>query len=307
MRAGLRAFDLSRDDVALAALLTANSEEPETVADVHAWFGNEVTGSVWYGVMATDGLAYADVYRQPWHDPQQFACRVLVAEADRRHGIGRRLLAEISDFARAHGAKTLRGPVRENSPAGRAFADLHGATVVRHFYESTLDPRTVDQALLAKPVPPGVVIVSFAELGDTEEHRLAHWRLNERLGQDQPGDIGRRERSFEAYTRQVFHGSWFSAAGQFIAIADGAWVGIGAVGYFEETNSLYHMFTGVDSAYRGRGIASALKRATIAYALEIGADYLETGNDSTNAPMLAVNAAYGYVRRPGFWDMRYPL
>jgi mycothiol synthase len=55
--------------------------------------------------------------------------------------------------------------------------------------------------------------------------------------------------------------------------------------------------TGVDRAHRGRGIALALKRATIAYAIATGVEVMETHNDSRNQPMLAINQALGY--RPG--------
>lgn len=307
MGPGLRLFDLERDDEALAALLTASDKEPVSVADVHDWFGNEVAGAIFHAVMPTGGAGYAEVYRQPWQLPGQFTCRVVVGEADRRRGLGSQLLAEITRFAASKGAGSLRGSVREACTAGRAFARSHGFTMVRHLFESRLDPRTVDPSLLTRPAPPGVVIAAFDELGDTGEHRRMHWQLNERLGQDQPGDIGHAQRSFAAYTAQVFDSSWFRAAGQFIAISDQAWVGIGAVGYFESTNSLYHMFTGVEAAYRGRGIGSALKRASIAYALDTGAAYLLASNDSTNAPMLAINKAFGYVAQPGLFDLQRSL
>jgi GNAT superfamily N-acetyltransferase len=98
--------------------------------------------------------------------------------------------------------------------------------------------------------------------------------------------------------------SWFRPAGQFIALDGDVWAGVAAVGYTESRNLLYHNMTGVDRAYRGRGIASALKWATIAYAIETGAAVLETHNDSSNAPMLAINRAFGYRSEPGYSDLR---
>ena len=60
------------------------------------------------------------------------------------------------------------------------------------------------------------------------------------------------------------------------------------------TTVAYHDMTAVRRAYRGRGIAGALKRATIAWAIEHGLEALDTGNDDDNAPMRAVNLALGY-------------
>jgi GNAT superfamily N-acetyltransferase len=65
--------------------------------------------------------------------------------------------------------------------------------------------------------------------------------------------------------------------------------------------------TAVLRAFRGRGIASALKLATIAWAIEHGLAVLETGNDEANAPMRAVNARLGYGPMPDEIAMRGPL
>ena len=65
--------------------------------------------------------------------------------------------------------------------------------------------------------------------------------------------------------------------------------------------------TAVRPAYRGRGIATALKRATIAWAIGHGLESLETSNDVHNAPMRAVNAALGYEPMPDLIGLQGPL
>jgi len=69
----------------------------------------------------------------------------------------------------------------------------------------------------------------------------------------------------------------------------------------------WHDMTGVLRAWRGRGIAMALKRATIAWAIQHGLTALETGNDEANAGMRAVNARLGYQPLPDEVVMRGPL
>jgi RimJ/RimL family protein N-acetyltransferase len=54
------------------------------------------------------------------------------------------------------------------------------------------------------------------------------------------------------------------------------------------------MFTGTLRAYRGRGLALAVKLASIAWAREHGVTSMQTNNDETNAPMLAINRRLGY-------------
>jgi GNAT superfamily N-acetyltransferase len=53
-------------------------------------------------------------------------------------------------------------------------------------------------------------------------------------------------------------------------------------------------FTGTLPAFRGRGLARLAKLASIAWAKEHGITSIATGNDATNAPMLAINISLGY-------------
>jgi RimJ/RimL family protein N-acetyltransferase len=96
---------------------------------------------------------------------------------------------------------------------------------------------------------------------------------------------------------------WYRPEGIFLAADGAAWVGLAIVGTFPETNSMYNMITGVDAAYRGRGIAQALKVLSIRYAQQAGATYIRTNNDSQNAPMLAINRKLGYQPQPGVYSM----
>ena len=52
--------------------------------------------------------------------------------------------------------------------------------------------------------------------------------------------------------------------------------------------------TGTRRAYRGRGLALAVKLASIHWAAENGITRMLTFNDETNAPMLAINRRLGY-------------
>jgi GNAT superfamily N-acetyltransferase len=55
--------------------------------------------------------------------------------------------------------------------------------------------------------------------------------------------------------------------------------------------------TAVRRAWRGRGIAGALKAAEISWALASGYTELRTSNEERNAPINCLNARLGY--RPG--------
>ena len=78
----------------------------------------------------------------------------------------------------------------------------------------------------------------------------------------------------------------------FLAIADGRVVG---VAYMELAGDrCFHNLTGVRREWRGRGVASALKRAQIAGATAKGVKRLVTESQHENQPMRRLNEKLGY-------------
>ena len=80
----------------------------------------------------------------------------------------------------------------------------------------------------------------------------------------------------------------------FIALAGGEVVGY-AILHAGPGETCYHGMTGVRRAWRGRGIASALKRAQIAAARAAGFRRLVTENELRNDPIRRLNDRLGYV------------
>jgi RimJ/RimL family protein N-acetyltransferase len=71
--------------------------------------------------------------------------------------------------------------------------------------------------------------------------------------------------------------------------------------------SAWHDMTAVARDHRGRGVAGALKRATIRWAIADGLEILEAGNDTDNTAMRAVNARLGYRPLPDYVILRGPV
>ncbi|HEY2795679.1 MAG TPA: GNAT family N-acetyltransferase [Micromonosporaceae bacterium] len=303
MGTNLRAFDPATDgDIdLLRALYTATRDQPFPRSRVEEILRRTVSLQ-FRALIADDGRAYARTFHQPWFPDGLFGVHVLVHPAVRRRGIGARLLSEITGIGRSLGANAQIGFVADGCPEGMDFIQRHGFTVERHMAASSLDPATIDRSLLTVPPPPGIAITTLAELGANDVNRRQVWEITERTAEDFPNER-RRPRSYQEFREQSLDSPTFRAAGCFIALDGDAWAGIAFVGYNEARSALYHHMTGVERSYRGRGIATALKRATIAYALEIGASVLETNNDSSNVPMLAINNAFGYVQQPGNTDV----
>ena len=74
-----------------------------------------------------------------------------------------------------------------------------------------------------------------------------------------------------------------------------------------EADVLYQGLTGVARSHRGRGIALALKLNGIRYARERRYRQIRTDNDATNVPMLSINVALGFRRRPAWIEWQKAL
>jgi GNAT superfamily N-acetyltransferase len=82
----------------------------------------------------------------------------------------------------------------------------------------------------------------------------------------------------------------------FNALADEGVVGFAKLSLTAPT-AAGHSMTAVKRAWRGRGIAGALKATAINWALANGYTELHTSNEERNAPINRLNARLGY--RPG--------
>jgi GNAT superfamily N-acetyltransferase len=87
--------------------------------------------------------------------------------------------------------------------------------------------------------------------------------------------------------------------GYLLAVDGGHYVGLSnLLASAEEPGVLYQGLTGVLPEYRGRGIATALKLLTVAYARDRGDREIRTWNNTRNRPMLRINEAMGFVKEP---------
>lgn len=310
MPVSLRPLSTETDFPRFAELLNTVEPEPITAQVLHDWLASEPSDRVRRRVTAVDEQGYVvgfnDAGRDSWMEAGRFWLSVIVDAAWRRQGAGSRLFEDALQFVQEQDATLLETEVRDHLPASVRFAEQHGFTIDRHLYESTLDVTTFDERLFAGAIEAveaqGIRFCTLADMGDTLEAQRNLYEINRRYALDIPG----REQTFapfERFRKQVFAANWYRPDGQIVALDDDRWVGMAAVGYFEELNFMINMITGVEPSYRGRGIAFALKLLTIRCACRYKAAYIRTNNDSANAPILAINRKLGYQAQPGKYLM----
>jgi GNAT superfamily N-acetyltransferase len=233
--------------------------------------------------------------------------RVIVDIADRHLGIGTRLLDDAVAFIRTQNATHIESEVWDNCAICLQFAERHGFSIERHTFESRLDLNTFEESRFAGTIEAveasGIRFFTLADLGNTHEAQQKLYEINRLCAADNPSNEGWSFPPFEAFCKQIIGASWFRADGQIIAVDGDRWIGLAAVSYYEDTNTMHNAFTGVDRAYRGHKIALALKLLAIQCARKYGARSITTDNDSLNAPMLAINRKLGYQQEPGIYQL----
>ncbi len=94
-------------------------------------------------------------------------------------------------------------------------------------------------------------------------------------------------------------GPKYIAEATFVAVHGSHVVGYGQLGWQDRAAGIAdHEMLAVRRSWRGRGIASALKAAQIAWALDNDLSELRTGNEERNLAARGVNAKFPYTALP---------
>lgn len=267
---------LTNDPIALPELRSWETQLKEMLHLV-AWDGGQPVGATDYGLLFTKPDPFAFMWVLPEH---------------RRRGIGSALYAAISAWARERGRDTFEVWIEDSQPDGLEFARNRGFTEIGRELRVSLDLTTIEAPSVEPPA--GVTITTWAERPDVTR-RLYEVAL-EALP-DIPGDEDEDIEPFEDWlAHEMESGPGDRKDATFVALA-----GDEVIGYSKFSLSTaqpkvaHHDLTGVKRAWRGRGVARALKQAQIAWAKREGFERLETSNEERNAPIRKLNKEFGYA------------
>lgn len=255
-------------------------------------------------------VGYSIAWRAPWTDPGTLIQTNVVHPESRGNGIGRALHDTLHQWAAEVKASRLISFLRETDDRSVAFAERRGYVKERHTFESVLDLASFDGGNLYDAINEaeraGIRFVTLAdEPGEASERKL--YELYKVTHPDIPGYAGDFP-WFEEWKKWSIGQA--GARPEWIHIAkDGdRYVGVVTLLQNEQTQAMYHEYTGVLPEYRGRRIALALKMLGVQTARVCGVPYLRTHNDSMNAPMLRINRdLIGFRAEPGNYKMVFEL
>ena len=285
------------------AVVNATEPEPANedglVADFLDW-KRQAPQTVWL-LAEEDGKAVGAGRLTPgWHSPPGVArADVRVRMEARERGLGAALLEELQQRAEALGVPTLDGEVRDDDHESLAWAEQRGFREIGRSVRLALD-LTAIEAPAVEP-PEGIEVVTWAE---RPELARGIYEVACEAYPDEPGSADVEMQPFEAWLSQDMQGSGDRPDAVFVALAGGEVAGYAKLSMSVRQGYVMHDMTGVKRAFRGRGIASALKRAEIAWAKREGYRTLETFNDEENAPIRALNEKHGYRPARGSVTLR---
>lgn len=323
----IRPFDVNKDYPAYVNLLnqiesTTTTEEEQRMNDAKIPLPGTLTrdeqglltGYDRFKLVAANeqdvAIGYAMSWRAPWTEPGTLYHLLIVDQEHQRQGIGSALYERLEAWAIEQGASKVYDNCRDNEPAALHFGTKRGYEIERQQFESVLDCDSIDfrsiQAKLAKPHNPEISFHVLAEVEDSDRD-MKLYELYRDTSPDIPGYSGDYP-WFEEWKKWTLEMEGSDPEHIWIARDSVEFVGVVHLIAADDGETLYHEYTGVRRAYRGKGIASKLKCLAIEYACHSGAKQLRTHNDSLNAPMLNINRdLLGFQAVPGFYKLVKPL
>lgn len=270
-------------------------DDPTTVEGLVDW-RRQAEDMTWLVAVADGEDAGAAIGLVGWHLPPQTAIVEAWTLPDARgRGIGAALYEELLRWSAERGCLAVQTAVAEDDGASLAWADRRGFREIGRNSRLVLDLDPIDAPLVDPPA--GIEISTWAERPGIER---ALYEVYVEAAPDVPGEEDTELPSFETWLANDMRGLSDRPEAVFVALAANEVVGYGKLALPHTwTGDAYHDLIGVKRAWRGRGIASALKRAQIAWAKAQGYRRLVTQNEERNEPIRRLNTRYGYHIQPG--------
>ncbi len=277
-------------------------DDPAAAEEIVDW-RRQAEAMAWLLAVEDGADVGAAIVVHGWHAPPGVGrIDLYVRPAASGRGVGSALLARSSSWLRDRGCAEATGTIREDDGASLSWAARRGFVEIGRSSVLVLDLDAVEPP---EPAPPdGIRIVAWAE--DPGLARGMYGVYCE-ASPDIPGEEEAEVPGFSDWLANDMHGVSDRPEATFVALAGAEVVAFAKLAIPPVGDVAWHDLTGVRRAWRGRGIAAALKRTQVAWAKANGFRQLKTSNEERNAPIQHLNRKHGYRREPGHVTVRGPL
>jgi GNAT superfamily N-acetyltransferase len=297
----------------VADLLTrcrpADPQDPEVLR--HRWASFQLA---WFHdrsavVVGGEAVGVASAWHAPWEAEPERVGRWNLGLVPEVTGLADDVIPQVEAWLRAEGARTLSSGAHEDE-------DWLLAALSRRRYRQDhleraweLDLVTHRDRLLkitaesrARMAQQGVRVVTLEGVADQPGFWARLTRFYAETMDDEPHTTPVHAMSEAEVTSELAGPDiradrvWLAFGGQ-----DGREIaGLSHLTYPPVRGHSWTGFTATGRAFRGQGIARAVKMESLAQAIELGVSTVRTDNDERNAPMLHINDTLGYVAIPSW-------
>ena len=211
--------------------------------------------------------------------------------AKRGRGLGSALYGAVSGVARERELDGLFLEVLMADPDSLEWVERRGFEEVERQEALALELAGVGSVTIEPP--DGIEIVTRSKRPDLVREM---YEVGVEAARDIPGLDGGKDPSFEKWAAFEIERPSRDPELCFIALAGARVVGFASLDVFPD--DVFHGLTAVAREWRGRGVASALKRSQIAAAKERGFRRLLTESQHENEPMRRLNEKLGFRPEP---------
>ena len=239
-----------------------------------------------------------------------------VSRADRRKGIGNALLVVIEAEAVRRKAPRILSGTSVAFEGALAWAQKRGYKEIGRRIESYVDVKAFDGRplgdVLDRVEASGIRLATVSELlrgkdaDATERFWHGLWEAEAPMWEDVPWAISTPHWPYEKFKQLAVDSGKLVKDATIVAL-DGDTVAAFTLTGKQGTDRGYTWMTGTGRAYRGRGLATALKLKMLAAAKAAGLRAMLTTNDEPNKAMRGINAKLGYVMLPAHIELEKKL
>jgi GNAT superfamily N-acetyltransferase len=239
------------------------------------------------------------------YHPQKFGVDAYLHPAHQGRGLGTRLYDHLVSALQPFDPWIIRNALREDLTRGLTFLAHRGWQEAQRTWESFLDLRTVDLAphrpVLERVLGEGIALRPLEDLAGDPARDRKLYDLTWEIRQDMPDLDEPNQESFEAFQKDHLGHPDLLPGGFLVAVDGDTYAGfIGHQRMRTDPARLKISTLGVGRAYRGRGVAHALKVQGILVAQAHGYQTLRTTNESRNHAVLSINERLGFRRAPAW-------
>lgn len=268
----------------------------------------------------SDGVVGTGEYTQStdMYHPRKFQLIICVHPHFQGQGIGSMLFEHLARQLQPFGPIAFQARTHEDENRSLRFLTSRGFKEDFRQWESHLDVSGFDadrwSAVEERVRTMGIRIVTLADLAAdvNRDRRLYDLEVETDADVPSPDSVRnsqwpRDENRFQRYAERILNNPDRPPWTYLVALKEGEYIGL-SYGERDLDSRIFDIdLTGVRRAYRGLGVATALKVRGIVEARTHGMATIRTWNDTSNRPILALNDKLGFVPQPALIFLEKPL